>query len=160
VDGVDSPNAEDSPVMIVTFVRVSHLGRSASIMSLSGLPILFWKFDLSKAYKRSGQQSAGLWRRTTWSEFGSQTMERVPFGGADGPSFFTRQTNFMIFVIRRELEYADQSYPPRDPRVVAYQLARLEAARSVTTSQAKDLRDWLILSFIMCFVDDFGACSL
>jgi hypothetical protein len=58
VDGVDSPNAEDSPVMIVTFVRVSHLGRSASIMSLSGLPILFWKFDLSKAYKRSGQQSA------------------------------------------------------------------------------------------------------
>ena len=160
VDGVDSPNAEDSPVMIVTFVRVSHLGRSASILSLSGLPILFWKFDLSKAYKRSGQQRAGLWRRTTWSEFGSQTMERVPFGGADGPSFFTRQTNFMIFVIRRELEYADQSYPPRDPRVVAYQLARLEAARSVTTGQAKDLRDWLILSFIMCFVDDFGACSI
>jgi len=55
VDGVDSPNAEDSPVMIVTFVRVSHLGRSASIMSLSGLPILFWKFDLSKAYKRYSQ---------------------------------------------------------------------------------------------------------
>ena len=102
--------------MLVTFVRISHLGRSASIMSLSGLPILFWKFDLSKAYKRSGQQSAGFWRRTTWSELGSQTMERVPFGGADGPSFFTRQTNFMIFVIRRELEYADQSYPPRDPR--------------------------------------------
>jgi hypothetical protein len=147
--------------MLVTFVRISHLGRSASIMSLSGLPILFWKFDLSKAYKRSGQQSAGLWRRTTWSEFGSPTMERVPFGGADGPSFFTRQTNFMVFVIRRELEYADQSYPTRDPRVVAYQLARLEAARSVATGQAEaDRREWLILSFIMCFIDDFGACSI
>ena len=161
VDGVDSPNVEDAPVMLVTFVRISHLGRSASIMSLSGLPILFWKFDLSKAYKRSGQQSAGLWRRTTWSEFGSQTMERVPFGGADGPSFFTRQTNFMIFIIRRELEYADQSYPPRDPRVVAYQLARLEAARSVAAGQStSDEREWLILSFIMCFIDDFGACSI
>ena len=160
VEGVDSPNLEDAPVMIVTFVRISHLGRSASIMSLSGLPILFWKFDLSKAYKRSGQQAAGLWRRTTWSEFGSQTMERVPFGGADGPSFFSRQTNFMVFVIRRELEYADQSYPPRDPRVVAYQLARLEAAQSISKGQANDNRDWLILAFIMCFIDDFGACSI
>ena len=51
--------------------------------------------------------------------------------------------------------------PPRDPRVVAYQLARLGAARSVAASQStSDEREWLILSFIMCFIDDFGACSI
>lgn len=156
VEGVMSPNAEDAPIMIVTFVRVTHLGRAIAIMMLAGLPVKVWKFDLSKAYKRLGQQRASHWRRTTWSDQGSQTLDRVPFGGADGPSFFTRHSNFIIFVIRREIEYADQCYPPRDARVVAYQLARLAAA---CAAGAEDLRAWMALAFVMCFIDDFGAAS-
>ena len=151
-----SPNDADSPIMIVEFVRLQHLGQAIAIQSTSGVPVKVFKFDLSKAYKRTGQQSMSLWQRTTLSSTGhSQTLDRVAFGQTDGPANFSRQTNFFIFIMRSELEYSEACYPPKNSAVVAWQLARLDAALHAGCKSTA--RSWMSLSFIMAFIDDFAG---
>ena len=154
-----SPNDEDYPIMIVEFVRLHHLGRAIAIQSTSGVQVRVFKFDLSKAYKRTAQQAMSLWHRTTLSSVGlSQTLDRVAFGQGDGPANFSRQTNFFIFIMRNELEYSEACFPTRDPAVVAWQLARLQSA--VHAGCKDTARSWMALSFVMAFIDDFAGAVI
>ena len=154
-----SPNDGDNPIMIVEFVRIHQLGRAIAIQSTSGVPVRVFKFDLSKAYKRTAQQAMSLWHRTTLSPGGlSQTLDRVAFGQGDGPANFSRQTNFFIFIMRNELEYSEACYPPCDPAVVAWQLARLQSAGHAGCRDTA--RSWMALSFVMAFIDDFAGSAI
>lgn len=152
---VQSPNDADEFVMIIIFVVVGHLAFAIMIWKSAGLPCKVSKFDLSKAYKRTGQQNATMWYRTFWSDLGSQTLDRICFGQRDGPCSFSGQTTWMVFVMKRELEYADACYPPRDPAVLAFVRFRLLVAQSLGLGPR-----FASLHFLMAMIDDFGLGSV
>ena len=60
---VESPNEADAAVMVVSFARMGLLAMSVATFRTAGVPVLVFKFDLVKAYKKTGQQRATLWRR-------------------------------------------------------------------------------------------------
>ena len=153
-DGVESPNDADYWVLVVAFCVLSQLALAAMIFVAAGLPVKLFKFDLSKAYKRTGEQRASTWRRVTWSDLRSQTLDRTCFGQRNGPESFSRQSTSMVFVMRRELAFMCECYPSRDPRVVAFVRLRLLLA---SRSAVPDPRSWAALFFVMAMIDDFGA---
>jgi len=155
--GVESPNDADFFVMLIVFSTVGQMATVVMLFLAAGLPVLVAKFDLSKAYKRVGTQAALLWRRTCWSEEGSQTLDRVAFGQRDGPSIFSRHSTHMVYVMRMELAFADACYPPRDPAVIAFILARLALA---VASGVADARAWASLFLVIAMIDDFGLVSV
>lgn len=157
--GVESPNEADEFTLVLVFLTVGHICIAAAVFLAAGLPVRVWYFDLSKAYKRTGQQRSTRWRRTCWSELRSQTLDRVAFGQTDGPSVFTRQSSFGVFVMRRELAYAEQCYPSRDDRVLAFVRARRQMVplgggvlRGETPPDA--------LTYVGAMIDDFGGVSV
>jgi hypothetical protein len=154
---VESPNDADSFVMVVVMVVMGQLCFAVAVYVAAGLPVKVSKFDLSKAYKRCGQQNAAAWRRTFWTPQRSQTLDRIAFGQRDGPTAFTRQTDFVIYILVAELDYADACYPSRDGAVAAFCRARMDAARA---AGASDERRWAALSFVMAMLDDFGLVSV
>lgn len=151
--GVESPNDADEFVMVIVFAVLSQLCFAAALFLAAGLPCKLIKFDLSKAYKRNGTQLSLTWRRTTWSEERSQTLDRVAFGQRDGPCWFSRTSHKMVYVMRAELDYAESCYPCRCPHVVAYVRLRRLLARQ---AGAADERLWTALAFLMAMIDDFG----
>ena len=156
---VRSPNDADIDVMLIAFMQLRQYASSISIFIVSGLPVKVWKGDLSKAYKRTGQQNASMWRRTCYGLERSQTLDVICFGQRDGPASFTRQTSFMVHVVTVELDYADACYPPVDPAVIAFLFARLNAASQLSV-KTSEIRPWLRLSWLMAMIDDFGGVSI
>lgn len=154
---VESPNDADTFVMVVVMVVMSQLCFAAAIYIAAGLVVKVSKFDLSKAYKRCGQQRAATWRRTCWSANRSQTLDVIAFGQRDGPTAFTCQTHFMVYIMATELDYADACYPSRDGAVAAFMRARLDAARAAGSD---NVRRWASLSYLMAMLDDFGLVSV
>ena len=153
--GVESPNDADEHVMVIVFVVLSQFCSAIAIFLAAGLPVKLMKFDLSKAYKRLGQQSFATWRRTCWSEQRSQTLDRICFGQRDGPVTFSRHSTHMVYIMRVELAYAQTCYPSHDPAVVAFLRFRLMIAREAgVTSDAA--QQWASLSFLIAMLDDFG----
>lgn len=157
VDGVESPNEADRLSLIVIFATLGQFCFAVMIFLAAGLPVRVAKFDLSKAYKRCGQQAASRWRRTCWSSSGSQSLDRVCFGQRDGPSFFTRHSGFMVFIMCVELDFADVCYPSRCPHVAAFMLERRRAA---VAAGASDADTWARLYFLFAMIDDFGLTSV
>ena len=156
---VESPNEADEFTLVLVFLTVGHMCLVAAVYLAAGLPVRVWYFDLSKAYKRTGQQRSTRWRRTCWSEHRSQTLDRVAFGQTDGPSVFTRQSSFQVFVMRRELAYSEQCYPSRDHRVLAFVRGR----RQMVPEGAGVLRGETppdALTYVGAMIDDFGGVSV
>ena len=156
---VESPNDADIDALLISFMRLSHLCSAVAILIIAGLMLRFWKGDLSKAYKRTGQQRSTQWRRTTYGVKRSQTLDVICFGQRDGPEIFTRQTSFMVYIIESELEYADACYPPFVDGVIAYMYARKSAAENLGMTPTQ-IRVWMRLFWIMAMIDDFGAVSI
>ena len=160
VPGLLSPNAFDTEqgLPVTKFARLGDFCSGVAILCVSAAPVTVSKADLSKAYKRTGQQRATVRARATLSISGrgSQTLERVAFGQSDGPSSFSDQTNYFVFIVRRELDYADACYPTADPSVVAFIAARLEAFCGPAEEAPYAAR----LSFLMAMIDDFGLASI
>ena len=161
---VESPNDADWCVMVIVFISLGQFCLVVLIFRISGAPVKLWKFDLSKFYKRSGQQSANVWHRTCWSSAGEQSLDRVCFGQRDGPSGCSRQSTWLLFIIRREVAFADASYPTRDPRVLAYLRERERFARAAgdaasAASRRAGVDPWRDLMSAVCFIDDVGAVS-
>jgi hypothetical protein len=156
---VESPNEADEFTLVLVFLVVGHICVACAIYLAAGLPVKVMYFDLSKAYKRTGQQRSTRWRRACWSDRRSQTLDRVAFGQTDGPSSFSRQSSFMVFVMRREVAYAQSCYPPRDARVIAFQRERRRLAPSggglLRGETAPDS-----LAFVGAMIDDFGAAAV
>ena len=157
---VESPNAADVLVMIVMFVGLNQLALVAAIYLAGGLPVKVCFFDLKKAYKRGGQQNASRWRRTCWSESRSQTLDRTCFGQTDGPSSFSRSTTMMVFVMRRELRFADRSYPTRDESVVAFLRMRRLMVPSRACGELQGETVSSALAFVAAMIDDFGLVTV
>lgn len=153
---VESPNSADELVMSIVFVTVSTVCTALAIYLSADLPVAVAYFDLSKAYKRTGQQGSSRWRRTFWAGESSQTLDRTCFGQTDGPSEFSCQTGFMTFVMRQELAYSERCYPTRDPRVVAFVLARQRLTPSAASSFYGGHTPASSLSFVTSMIDDFG----
>ena len=159
VMGVESPNEADEFTLVLVFLAVGQLCVVAAVYLAAGLPVRVWYFDLSKAYKRTGQQRSTRWRRTCWSEHRSQTLDRVAFGQTDGPSSFTRQSSFQVFVMRRELAYADRCYPSRDDRVLAFVRFRrrmVPAGRGPLCGETPPDS----LTYVGAMIDDFGGVTV
>jgi hypothetical protein len=156
---VESPNEADEFILVLVFLVVGNICVACAIYLGAGLPAKVFYFDLAKAYKRTGQQRSTRWRRACWSELRSQTLDRVAFGQTDGPSCFTRQSSFMVFVMRREVAYAQACYPPRDARVIAFQQARLRSVPGASSElRGETAAD--SLAFIGAMIDDFGGVSV
>ena len=158
--GVQSPNAADEYVIVLAFLVVGNICIAVAIFLSAGLPTKVAYFDLSKAYKKSGQQRSSRWRRACWGDAKSQTLDRICFGQTDGPSSFTRQTSFFVFIMRRELAYSELCYPPHDARVIEFVSTR---QRLVPASEGGELRGETrssSLSFVGCMIDDFGLVAV
>ena len=108
----------------------------------------------SRRRKRTGSQRALQWRRTCCGWRRSQTLDVICFGQRDGPEVFSRQTDFIVYIIRIEIEYADACYPPNDPRLIAYIWERRRAAERLGVAP-EYIRSWLSLAWLMAMIDDF-----
>lgn len=156
---VESPNEADEYTLVLVFLVVNNICVAAAIFLAAGLPTKVSYFDLAKAYKRTGQQRSTRWRRTCWSDQRSQTLDRVAFGQTDGPSSFTEQSSFLVFIMRREVAYSELCYPTRDVRVLAFVRERRRlvptgrgALRGETPPDA--------LAFVGAMIDDFGTVAV
>jgi hypothetical protein len=158
--GVDSPNAADAYVLVLVFLVVSQVCLVVAIYVAAGLPAQVAYFDLSKAYKRTAQQRATRWRRTFWSDQRSQTLDRVCFGQTDGPEVFSRQSSLMVFIMRRELAYADRCYPSRDDRVLAFIQARRTHVPSGEGCQLRGGTPSDSLAWVGAMIDDFALVAV
>lgn len=156
--GVESPNEADSMVLVVVFLVVGNICTAVAIFLAAGLPVKVAYFDLSKAYKRTGTQRSCRWRRTCWSASRSQTLDRVCFGQTDGPEAFSGQTSWHVFIIRRELAYAEQCYPSRDPAVVAFMEYRHTAVPAADVTRGGTAP--ASLSYVGAMIDDFGLVAV
>ena len=88
----ESSNAADKPfIKHLRMAHLSQLAQAAATMLAADLPVLVAKFDLSKAYKRTGINRASRPRRSFWTQHGAQTLDRVCFGQGDGPGYFSSQ---------------------------------------------------------------------
>jgi hypothetical protein len=157
--GVDSPNdAQKQAVAAARFARLGEFCVACAVRLPAGVPVRVWKVDLVAAYKRSGQQRATRWYRQYSTSRGAQTLDRISFGQTDGPSSFTEQSNFIHFVITREMRYADECYPTRDAAIIAWTVAR-RGLSSVAGdgTEGPSLAD--SLSFLFVLLDDFGGVS-
>ena len=153
--GLDSVNAA-SDFECVQYVRIALLALACAIFLVSTVWVEIFYCDLSKAYKRCAQQALSIWQRGIMTKTGTQTLDRICFGQADGPSGFTRQTNHIRFIIVKEMDYANTCYPTRDPMVIAWVAERRRAA----IIAGADVVEWCRLFFIMVFLDDFTGAAI
>ena len=152
-DGVDSPNdAQRLVVDAVEFIRLVYFCVMCAVMLVAGVEIRVWKLDLVACYKRAPQQTATRWYRQYSTMDGTQTLDRVSFGQTDGPSSCTEQTNFVRFIIVREIRYADACYPTRDVAILAYLESRRDCFGADDGAE-------LSLAQLLVMLDDFGGVS-
>ena len=153
--GTVSVNAA-SDFECVLYVRIAFIALACAIFLVAMVPVEIFYCDLSKAYKRCAEQAMAVWQRGFMTESGAQTLDRICFGQADGPSSFTRQSNHMRFIIVKEMDYANTCYPTRDKRVIAW----IQVRRRAAIEAGGDVEAWCRLFFIMVFLDDFTGASI
>ena len=88
--------------------------------------------------------------------------KRVQFGQKEAPVLTSRQSNFLVWAIRRELHAFDEAHAPRDAALLAWRLLReLLAEERRPQSERPCFADpWTSLNFVMQYVDDLGAVSV
>ena len=153
VPGVASVNWT-SAYFVISFVKLVHLQLAAAIFVIAGVPVKVFYADLSSAYKRSGQQNMSMWQRSFMAAQGAQSLERICFGQADGPSSFSRQSGFIRYIAHKEMQYANECHPPSDPAVLAF-----IAVRKMLAPPGEETA-WSALFFLMVFIDDFAGISI
>ena len=81
--------------------------------------------------------------------------ERVQFGQREAPVLCGRQSCFLVWAIRRELDRLDAAYPPTDPLLRSWMQARRQRSDGEGAAWL-----WAALSFVLMYVDDVGAVSI
>ena len=143
----------------VEMVRVQQLCRAAAILMTAGVGVRLWSFDLEAYFRKTGKQRADWWKSGYILPDGFGFDKRVQFGQKEAPVLTSRQSNFLVWSMRRELWAFDRAHPPVDPKLLAWLVLRaaLLGAGGVACG-FDDPRT--ALSFVMEYVDDVGAASV
>ena len=145
----------------VEMVRVQELCRAAAILLTAHVGVRVWSFDLEAYFRRIGKQRADWWKSGYVLPDGYGFDKRVQFGQKEAPVLTSRQSNFLVWAMRRELYSFDQEHPPRDARLLAWRLLRTTLADARPAEERGTFDDpWASLHFIMEYVDDVGAACV
>ena len=154
VAGVDAYNSriDLSAQPAIDYVSVAMLGRACAIFLTAGVPVLVWGFDLEAYFRKTGKQRAHVWMSGFVHSNGYGADERVQFGQREAPVLCGRQSCFLVWAIRRELDRLDAAYPPTDPLLRSWMQARQKRSGGEGAAWL-----WAALSFVLMYVDDVGV---
>ena len=141
----------------VEMVRVEQLCRAAAIFRSAGVGVRVWSFDLEAYFRKSAKQRADWWKSSYLLPDGAGFDKRLQFGQREAPVLTSRQSNFIVWAMRRELHAFDEAHPPTEPRLLAWRLLRSLLSGPEQTG-AFDC-SLTALHFVMQFVDDVGATA-
>ena len=148
----------------VEMVRVQQLCRAIAILMTAGVGVRVWSFDLEAYFRKTGKQRADWWKSGYVLPDGFGFDKRVQFGQREAPVLTSRQSNFLVWAMRRAVHLFDEAHPPTDARLLAWRLLRavLAAWPDARSAAARATFDdpLAALQFIMQYVDDVGACSV
>ena len=146
----------------VEMVRVQQLCRAVAILLTARAGVRIWSFDLEAYFRKTGKQRADWWKSGYLLPDGAGYDKRVQFGQREAPVLTSRQSNFLVWAIRRELYAFDEAHAPREPQLLAWRLLRslLADARVPAAERVRVADPWTALSFVMQYVDDLGAVSI
>ena len=139
----------------IEYVKVSQLGRAIAILQSCGAPVSLWGFDLEAFFRKTPKQRLDLWMSGTCQWDGYGLDGRVQFGQREAPVLCGRQSNFMVWAIRRELDRLGALYPTRDANVKAFLARRSELAEA--DLEESDQHVYAVMYFICMYVDDGGG---
>ena len=142
----------------VEMVRVQQLCRAVAILLTARVGVRVWSFDLEAYFRKTGKQRADWWKSGYVLPDGFGFDKRVQFGQREAPVLTSRQSNFIVWAIRRELHAFDCAHPPRDARLLAWRLLRATLADAKAREGRAAFEDPLTaLLFVMMYVDDVGG---
>ena len=145
----------------VEMVRVQELCRAVAILLTARVGVRVWSFDLEAYFRRIGKQRADWWKSGYVLPDGYGFDKRVQFGQKEAPVLTSRQSNFLVWAMRRELFAFDQAHPPRDARLLAWRLLRASLADARPMEERGAFDDpFASLHFVMEYVDDVGAACV
>ena len=103
------------------------------------------------------KQRADWWKSGYLLPDGAGFDKRIQFGQKEAPVLTSRQSNFLVWAIRRVLHAFDMAHPPVAPELLAWRLLRSLLVRTAPEGDAECTLT--ALYFVMQFVDDLGAAS-
>ena len=149
----------------IEYVSVAMLGRAVAIMQTAGVDVRLWGFDLEAYFRKTGKQRAHIWMSGFVHADGYGADERVQFGQREAPVLCGRQSCFLMFAVRRELQRFDDEHPVVDEKILRWVAARKSSLTASERGQedtyaglSASWRQWA-LSFCLMYVDDVGAVS-
>ena len=140
----------------IEYVRVSKLGRGVMVLATAGVPVRAWGFDLEAFFRKTAKQRMHWWLSGLLHGDGFGLDTRVQFGQREAPVLCGRQSCFVIWMVRRELQRLDGEYASRDPLVLAW----LDRRTQRMAAEGGTAAEWTALFICMIFVDDGGAASI
>ena len=117
-------------------------------------------------FRKTGKQRAHVWMSGFVHADGYGADERVQFGQREAPVLCGRQSCFLMWAVRRELQRFDGKYPTREPAILAWLAMRRASAGAVdesaghgdqSTSSCDAPWRWAALFFTLMYVDDVGG---
>ena len=135
----------------VEYATIRDLAEASAILATAGVPIALWGFDLEAYFRKTGKQRRDVWMSGFVHEDGFGLDERIQFGQREAPVLMSRQSCYLVWAIRREIERLEAKHPPRDPVVRRWLEARRRLAAGAAAYRGA------ALSFILMYVDDLGG---
>lgn len=140
----------------VEMVRIEQLCRAIAIFLSAGVGVRMWSFDLEAYFRKTGKQRADWWKSGYVLPDGYGFDKRVQFGQREAPVLTSRQSNFLVWAMRREIAAFDEAHPPTEAGLLAWGLLRCLLSEGECSWVFDPL---MCLHFRMQFVDDIGACA-
>ena len=145
----------------VEMVRIEQLCRAIAIFLSAGVGVRMWSFDLEAYFRKTGKQRADWWKSGYVLPDGYGFDKRVQFGQREAPVLTSRQSNFLVWAMCRELRAFDHAHQPRDAQLLAWRLLRtMLAAAESAEGRAVFENPISALHFIMMYVDDVGGSTV
>ena len=138
----------------IVYVRVAQLARNVAILTAAGVRVKVWGFDLEAFFRKTAKQRADWWMSGTCQWDGYGLDKRVQFGQREAPVYCGRQSTFIVWALRRELDRLAVTYPPTDQQIIAFLNSRKARERAGDSAHA-----WARTYVLSMYVDDGGAGS-
>ena len=142
----------------IDYVSVAMLDRACAIFLTAGIPVLVWGFDLEAYFRKTGKQRAHVWMSGFVHADGYGADEAscsLASAQREAPVLCGRQSCFLVWAIRRELDRLDAAYPPTDPLLRSWMQARRQRSGAGDAAWL-----WAALSFVLMYVDAVGTVSI
>ena len=135
----------------VRFIRVWEAGRATAILATTGFTVKVGKFDLSSFFRMHGKQLSHVHqsgRLIPQRGYGTDMCNN--FGECDAPDHDCRESNFLTYMVRIELQRLETRYPPRDKGLLGWLRRRRQALAGAEVASYRV--DWL--HYCAFYVDD------